>query len=93
LGGAEIAGSTMKSILGWHGSVKGNNASGFSALPGGCRNYNGAFGYVGYYGYWWSSTEDNTFHAFYRHLSYDNGNAYRVFNDEHDGFSVRCLKD
>ena len=93
LGGAEIAGSKMKSILGWHGSVKGINASGFSALPGGCRNYNGAFGYVGYYGYWWSSTEDNTFHAFYRHLSYDNGNAYRVFNDEHDGFSVRCLKD
>jgi uncharacterized protein (TIGR02145 family) len=34
-----------------------NNSSGFSALPGGCRSYDGAFAAIGTYGYWWSTSE------------------------------------
>ena len=34
-----------------------NNASGFSALPGGNRHNDGSFSYFGYDGIWWTSTE------------------------------------
>ena len=45
--------------IGWNLAI--NNYSGFSALPGGYRNYNsGTFFGVGYNGYWWSSTEYDT---------------------------------
>ena len=35
-----------------------NNSSGFSALPGGCRNHKAIFGDLGTYGYWWSATQE-----------------------------------
>jgi uncharacterized protein (TIGR02145 family) len=70
------------------------NESGFSALPGGNRDgLNGYFYGVGYYGYWWSSPESSTTGAWYRYLSYDDGNAYRYGAYKRDGFSVRCLRD
>jgi uncharacterized protein (TIGR02145 family) len=34
-----------------------NNSTGFTALPGGDRDENGEFGYIGEFGDWWSSTE------------------------------------
>ena len=70
-----------------------NNSSGFTALPGGYRNSSGTFGYVGYYGYWWSSTEYDTAFAWYRFLycSFDSLNRYN--NTQSYGFSVRCLRD
>ena len=36
------------------------NESGFTALPGGYREYNGMFGSIGYSGTWWSSTQYDT---------------------------------
>jgi uncharacterized protein (TIGR02145 family) len=41
-------------------SGNGTNNSGFSGLPGGFRFNGGDFSYLGYGGYWWSSTEDST---------------------------------
>ena len=35
------------------------NVTGFTALPGGYRYGGGAFYDIGYYGYWWSATEDD----------------------------------
>jgi uncharacterized protein (TIGR02145 family) len=75
-------------------SGNGSNVSGFSGLPGGNRSsYYGTFGYIGNYGYWWSSTEYNTGSAWARHLGYLNGDAYRYIDVKTVGFSVRCLRD
>jgi uncharacterized protein (TIGR02145 family) len=96
LGGASVAGGKMKSITGWNSQNTGaTNESGFSGLPGGCRDgLNSAFHLVGEYGYWWSSTESLAANPWYHALSYNAGNAHR-FNggSEQIGLSVRCLKD
>ena len=69
----------------------GTNTTGFTAYPGGFC-YDGS-GLIGYYGYWWSSTQPNTFHGWYRSLNYVQGGIQRNFADIKYGFSVRCLKD
>jgi len=70
-----------------------NNTSGFSALPGGYRYYNGTFYYIGSYGRWWSSTEDGTTNAWYRYLIYSNYFLGRSYFTKSYGFSVRCVRD
>jgi hypothetical protein len=64
-----------------------------TGLPGGYRYYNGDYSFIGYYGYWWSSTEYETSYAWYRLLYLNDGNAFRNFNNKENGFSVRCLRD
>ncbi len=93
LGGEEVAGTKMKSSNGWIENRNVTNESGFSGLPGGSRDPDGAFFGVGYGGSWWSSTEIGTFNARSLDLGYDDGNVYRSFGTKHYGFSVRCLKD
>ena len=97
LGGETFAGGKMKSTgtsLWISPNTDATNSSGFSGLPGGCRDYNGTFFVIGYNAYWWSSSEFNTSNVWYNFLDYYNGNAYR-YNDSSKtyGFSVRCLKD
>ena len=70
-----------------------SNASGFSGLPAGFRSTNGSFGAIGTYGYWWSSSVGGPGSALFRILSGGNGNVNRTIGDEHNGFSVRCLRD
>jgi len=78
----------------WKAPNKGaTNEGGFTALPGGYRNYNGTFYYVGNYGYWWSSTEYSAAGAYSRSLRYDSASISRYSNDEELGFSVRCVRD
>jgi uncharacterized protein (TIGR02145 family) len=69
------------------------NESGFSALPGGCRNFSGSCNYMGVYAFYWSSTEYDSNYAWSRYLSYDNSAVYRLSFMMQDGFSVRCVKD
>ena len=89
LGGEEAAGVAMKTEE-WNGT----NSSGFSAAPGGLRNYsNGYFYYEGYYGYWWSSSANGTNYAWYRYLYSDFVSVYRFNYYQRFGFSVRCLKN
>lgn len=71
-----------------------NNSTGFSAFPGGRRNYNGNFDTVGNNGYWWSSTE--TFlptTAYFRYLSYYFSHLVSYNYTKDYGLSVRCLRD
>ncbi|MFZ4726743.1 MAG: fibrobacter succinogenes major paralogous domain-containing protein, partial [Paludibacter sp.] len=70
-----------------------NNSSGFSALPGGYRYYDGTYDNIGYYGYWWSSTEGDTTSAWLRYLTYHNSYLYRNNITKSYGFSVRCVRD
>jgi len=69
------------------------NKSGFSALPGGYRDYDGStFGRIGNYSSWWSSAEYNADYVWDRTLLYDSRSArwYGSFKDH--GFSVRCVR-
>ena len=88
-------GKKMKSTSGWVENENGNgtNLSGFSGLPGGYRNDNGTFGYVGMLGCWWSATAYATDDAFFRYLLYNNDDVYRSSNVKEAGLSVRCVKD
>jgi uncharacterized protein (TIGR02145 family) len=95
LGGTSVAGGKMKSTTGWNApNTAATNESGFSGIPGGCRDGDvGGFGSVGYSGYWWSSSEGGTGDAWGRSLYYDFGGATRNDVNKLNGFSVRCLRD
>lgn len=93
LGGKDVAGTKMKFKIGWKNNGNGSNESGFTGLPGGHRNGSGTFFDNGFDGSWWSSTEDDTFTAWYRSLNYHNGSVDRGSSYKKNGFSVRCLRD
>jgi uncharacterized protein (TIGR02145 family) len=96
LGGQNVAGGKMKSIgtsLWQSPNTAATNESGFTGLPAGFRYSIGTFNLIGYFGYWWSSSEFSTTVAWYRLLNYSNGSAYRDDDDKGGGFSVRCIKD
>ncbi len=69
------------------------NKTGFSALPGGDRHDFGEFWYLGYDGYWWSSSARKSYDAYCRIMDYDSGELSRSSDYRLKGFSVRCVKD
>ena len=93
---------SMASQCGWYtystpgapgNDQSSNNSSGFSGFPGGYRFTTGLFNYVGYAGYWWSSTENSTNDAWLRNLNYYNSYVDRYYLGKDFGFSVRCVRD
>jgi uncharacterized protein (TIGR02145 family) len=96
LGGESVAGGKLKETGTTHwGSPNtgATNETGFTALPGGHRLFNSAFEYLGYYGYWWSSTEVGSNTAYYRLVSYEYSSVNSLGYSKLLGFSVRCVKD
>jgi uncharacterized protein (TIGR02145 family) len=95
LGGLSVAGGKLKEAgtAHWRTPNTGaTNETGFSALPGGCHNSDyGYFPYLGYSGYWWSSTESNTGYAWSRDLNYNYSDVRQYYFLWTYGFSVRCL--
>lgn len=99
LGGPGVAGDKMKAIDGWNEpNTEATNSSGFTGLPGGYRYDFGLFYSVGYYGFWWSSTESS--HTSISNpwvclLVFDNNIVLRdwYYGNKQKGFSVRCMKD
>jgi uncharacterized protein (TIGR02145 family) len=89
------AGGKMKSMSGlWPSPNTGTtNSSGFSALPGGYRFANGAFGYIGFYTYFWSSSESSGTNAFNRGLYDTFSRIARIYDYKNYGFSARCTQD
>ena len=85
-------GTALKSTYGWFDSGIGTDDFGFSALPGGYRDYNGYFPNAGYFGYWWSSSPSGGF-AWSWGLYNNDPDILRFSNDPRFGFSVRCLRD
>jgi uncharacterized protein (TIGR02145 family) len=93
LGGLSVAGDKLKSTSGWASGDGGTNLSGFSALPGGFRNYHdGIFLEIGNLGYWWSSSPDAT-NSWGRGLRPNDPNVERSPYYRSYGFSVRCVQD
>jgi uncharacterized protein (TIGR02145 family) len=88
-------GGALKASTSWNSPNTGaTNSSGFTALPGGYRNYDGLYLPIGSFGYWWSSTENDSFTAWYRTLIFNDSNVYRDTSvSKQDGNSVRCLRD
>ena len=97
LGGEAVAGGKMKTTgteYWFSPNQFATNESGFSGLPGGTRDSTfGGFYDVGYYGYWWSSSESSPMSAWYRTLRYPDSSATRYGFGKRAGFSVRCLRD
>ena len=93
LGGENIAGFKMKSTTGWYNNGNGDNSSGFNGLPSGYCSSNGSFSDIIDFGYFWSSTEDDTSSAWYRDLYNNNTKFTRGKSNKGNGLSVRCLRD
>lgn len=76
--------------------VWSNNESGFNALAGGCRLFNGSWANPGLFatGFWWTNSEaSDESQAYYRYLDYKKSSIYRSICTKKYGFSVRCVKD
>ena len=96
LGGESVAGGKMKEVgtSNWiYPNTDATNTSLFTGLPGGYRYDVGNYYYIGYNGYWWSSSESNAYSAWYRNLFYSDGDAFRYNASKRLGLSVRCLRD
>ncbi len=76
-----------------HNIHYGTDQFGFSALPGGYRGFGGDFEGIGYYCYWWSSTESSSEGAWRRYLRRGSGSMHRGEATKTAGFSVRCVRD
>ena len=86
-------GTALKATSGWSNDGNGTDNYGFTALPGGRRNYVGTFGFVGSYSFWWSSTQTSTSTALYRGLSYSYSYVSRTSDYKSVAYSIRCVKD
>jgi uncharacterized protein (TIGR02145 family) len=89
------AGKHLKATSGWniYSGIVNLDTYSFSALPGGSGDSGGYFEDVGYNGYWWSSSEDNSNYAYYRFMYYDRKYAYRGHSGKSYLLSVRCVRD
>jgi uncharacterized protein (TIGR02145 family) len=83
----------------WNENGKGNNSSGFCALPGGIRYSGGFFHLIGERGFWWTSTpceKGNLLQsctAYDRSLQFYDNKINRAKAECGEGYSIRCLKD
>ena len=83
----------VKSSVGWPTTdVFGTNSSGFSALPGGCRLFNGISFSNSNSAFWWTATENEN-QVYYRNIDSKKKSIYRSITYKKYGFSVRCVKD
>ena len=96
LGGDNIAGGAMKDVADnlWTLLDTGaTNSSGFTALPSGDRHYMGPFVTLGYYAFWWSSSEYDAADAWQRNVNYNNVAVGRSSVRKTYGLSVRCIRN
>lgn len=96
-GGSKIADNKLKEAgtAHWKSPNTGStNESGFTALPGGCRDFSDGY----FYGLWgnalfWSASEYYAYGVWARSLFYHYAEIGRYYYNKRDGFSVRCVRD
>ena len=97
LGGEDVAGGKLKAPTVWKDPNSGaSNESGFTAFPGGYRNFNSLFGGLNEEGIFWSSKQYSQGNlAFVCYLEYSSSqvNNFVYGLDKKSGLSVRCLKN
>jgi uncharacterized protein (TIGR02145 family) len=69
------------------------NESGFTGIPSGMRNSDGAFTTRGQYAVFWTATGGEASDAWVRGLHTQRGDIKRVKEYRGNGYSVRCIKD
>jgi uncharacterized protein (TIGR02145 family) len=96
---SSTAGGALKSIAtqptpgGWNTpNHDATNSSGFTALPGGLRWFDGHFYSVADIGFWWSSSVSSSTYAWFRNLSFGTSIGRNSLSRRH-GLSVRCVRD
>jgi uncharacterized protein (TIGR02145 family) len=92
-------GNKLKIQSGWYSpsdkyKIWGSNESGFSALGGSCKMFDGQDSNPGetYVGFWWTSSELAA-DQWYRYMDYNKAGVFRYFGPKTYGFSIRCVKD
>jgi uncharacterized protein (TIGR02145 family) len=96
VGGESEAGGKLKEagIAHWLSpNTDATNKTGFTALPGGYRNFTGTFLGIGYGDYYWSSVEDDDSDALCRALYCNSSQVDKASFYKTVGISVRCIKD
>jgi len=98
LGGNSVAGGKLKEAgtSHWHSpNVGATNESGFTALPGSCRNSNGTFYTANYSGLYWGSNVfvNSPVSSWFCEIESSNANVYIGVFNKPTGLSVRCIKD
>lgn len=75
-------------------NVWGTNESGFTALPCGCRLFDGrsCFPNTAEQGFWWTATSSEN-DAWFRNLDYKSSQIFRYVVNQKYGFAIRCVKD
>jgi len=86
-------GTSLKANSSLWSTNTGTDAYGFSVLPAGYRNDDGAFYYLGDYAYFWSSSEYAASSAWYRYFDYDGAYVDRSNDYKPFGFSLRCVQN
>jgi uncharacterized protein (TIGR02145 family) len=74
-------------------NIGADNASGFTALPGGSRFDNGSFSSITENTVFWSATERNANNAWIRALFFYDAYTTPSFYNKSTGASIRCVKD
>jgi uncharacterized protein (TIGR02145 family) len=69
-----------------------NNASGFSALPGGVHDYSGTFFDQNVLGWWWTSTKKDASYTYARAIMYISFDLYPSDRVNMNRFSIRLVK-
>ncbi|MCD4744292.1 MAG: fibrobacter succinogenes major paralogous domain-containing protein [Desulfobacteraceae bacterium] len=68
--------------------------TGFAAFPGGERWFEDCLFYkIGEIGFWWSSTKEDKFNAWYQAMHFGYSQVGSDKGGMNTGFSVRCIKD
>jgi uncharacterized protein (TIGR02145 family) len=97
LGNQTVAGGKMKEAGFAHWMAPNTNAtnsSGFTALPGGYRDfYDGTFNQLTTKAYCWSSSPENDARAWFCALDYMTGYLTTYNLNKSSGFSARCIKN
>jgi len=73
--------------------LSANNATFFTALPGGILDIDWSFNNQSIGGYWWSSSPRNASYAWNQNMNYNDAWVSRSYSNKSGGLSVRCLKD
>ena len=84
-------GKKLMSKDGWKKNY-GSGESGFEAIPGGCRGYNGFEG-ISYDAFFWTSSPTNGDNGVRRGLLFDEAGINKTEERRYFGCSVRCVKN
>lgn len=96
LEGEDVAGGKLKQTgneIWGDPNIGATNLSGFTSIPGGCRDLNGNFINFGACAFYWTATEYHPFDSWERQIFWSEARIYREHVGKVYGFSVRCVKD